>query len=263
MEPLTLTISGLTAGYSRTPVIDGLSMQPIAAGHVSALVGPNGAGKSTLLRAVAGLLPAQGSIRLGGRELIAASARERAARVTFMPQALPQRVGLSVFEAVLTALRASPIEDVSFAETKDLYRRVMATLERVGIAPLAMRSLDHLSGGERQLASLAQALVREPKVLLLDEPTSALDLRHQVSVMSLARDLAGDGRIVLSVLHDLNLAAAWADHIVVLHGGRVDCEGPPVEALTPDVLARVYGVRARVTRERDRARIDVDGLVPR
>jgi len=261
MTAQTLAVRDLVAGYAQRPVIRGLSIEAIRAGHVCALVGPNGAGKSTLLRALAGLMPVQGSIQLDGQELVTASQRERARRVTFMPQTLPQRVGLTVFEAMLSALRASPLEDVSFSETRALHERIMATLHRVGIAALAMRPLDHLSGGERQLASLAQSVVREPAVLLLDEPTSALDLRHQVSVMSLVRDLAADGRIVLAVLHDLNLAAAWADQLVVLHDGRVAAAGPPAEALTSEMLARVYGVRAEVVRDRGRSRIEVEGLI--
>jgi len=259
-----MSITSLSAGYPENRVIDGLTIDSIKPGHVSVLVGPNGAGKSTLLRALAGLMPASGSIRVGEQELMGASARVRAARVTFMPQSLPQRVGLTVLEAMMAALRASPIEDLAFSETRALHDRVMATLRRVGIAELAMRPLDHLSGGERQLASLAQAVVREPKVLLLDEPTSALDLRHQVTVMSLVRALAADGRIVLAVLHDLNLAAAWADHVVVLHQGRKDSEGAPASAITPEMLARVYGVRARVDRDASgRTRVDVDGVVER
>jgi iron complex transport system ATP-binding protein len=260
--PLTLTIDGVSAGYPRKPVLERMSVANIHGGRVSTLVGPNGAGKSTLLRAIAGLLPARGSIRIDDTELIGASARDRARWITFMPQSLPQRIGLTVFEAMLSALRASPLEDLGFAPMSALERRAMSALDRVGIADLAMRPLDHLSGGERQLASLAQSVVREPRVLLLDEPTSALDLGHQVSVMKLVRALAADGRIVVAVLHDLNLAARWADHIIVLHQGRVECAGPPAEALTAGVLARVYGVHAVVARDHHgRATISVEGLI--
>ena len=138
----------------------------------------------------------------------------------------------------------------------------MATLERVGIGDLALSPLDHLSGGERQLASLAQAIVREPALLLLDEPTSALDLRHQVVVMELVRELAAEGRIVVVVLHDLNLAVRWAGHVVVLDQGRAVAVGPPGDAISPDVLARVYGVAARIEPVgQGRSQIVVDGLM--
>ena len=122
-------------------------------------------------------------------------------------------------------------------------------LERLGIAGLAMRSLNRLSGGQRQLVGLAQALVREPEILLLDEPTSALDLRHQVSVMALVRRVAvARGLVGLVVMHDLALAARFSDRLVALKDGRVEADGRAEEALTPDLLARVYGVRARVER---------------
>ena len=139
--------------------------------------------------------------------------------------------------------------------------RAIATLERIGIGDLALTPLDHLSGGERQLASLAQAVVREPALLLLDEPTSALDLRHQVVVMQLVHELAAEGRIVVVVLHDLNLAVRWAGHVVVLDHGTPAAVGHPVDAITPDVLARVYGVHARIERVANgRPQIVVDGL---
>ena len=141
-----------------------------------------------------------------------------------MPQTLPQRVALTVLEAVIAALRASPLADRD-RPADERATRAVAVLERVGIADLALEPLDHLSGGQRQLASLAQAIVREPAVLLLDEPTSALDLRHQVVVMTLVREFAAEGRIVIVVVHDLSLAARWADQVVVLEQGRA--VGPP------------------------------------
>lgn len=111
-----------------------------------------------------------------------------------------------------------------------------------------MEQLRRLSGGQRQLVSLAQAVIREPRVLLLDEPTSALDLRHQTQVMGLVRELASEGKVVVIVLHDLNLAARWADHIVVLSNGAVAAQGNPETAITVDMLAGVYGVEAVVER---------------
>lgn len=256
---LALEVNGLTAGYRNRSVLKNLSLAPVGAGHVTALVGPNGAGKSTLLRALAGLLPAKGSARLGGHELLGLPLAERASRVTFMPQALPQRVALSVLEAVIGALRASPLGGLG-SSSRAVRDRAIAILERVGIADLAMEPLDQLSGGQRQLASLAQALVREPQLLLLDEPTSALDLRHQALVMSLVRDLAAEGRIVVVVMHDLDLAVRWAENVVIVDSGTVFAEGRPERAVTPGTLAHVYGVQARVERcSRGRLRVIVDG----
>lgn len=242
-----LAITGVSAGYGSRRVLHGLTLPPITPGHVTALVGPNGAGKSTLLRVLAGLLPAQGSVTLGTRELANASLTDHAAHVSFMPQLQPQRVMLSVLESVIAALKASPIDAVTLS-TADAEHRAVAILERVGIVDLALEPLGHLSGGQRQLVSLAQAIVRDPEVLLLDEPTSALDLGHQVGVMHLVRDLAADGRIVIAVVHDLALAARWATDVVVMHHGRLAIAGPAESAITPALLAQVYGVRARVER---------------
>ncbi|HMO27930.1 ABC transporter ATP-binding protein [Enterovirga sp.] len=242
-----LVIRGLSAGYRGRQIVSGLDLGPLEAGTVTALVGPNAAGKSTLLRAIAGLIPASGEILLGEEDLARLDLAARAARIGFMPQTLPQRVSLSVFESVLVALKASPLASgaISAPEARG---RVMASLARLGIAGRAGDHLDRLSGGQRQLASLAQALVREPRLLLLDEPTSALDLRHQLMVMSMARALAGEGRVVVAVLHDLGLAARWADRIVVLRAGAVRASGPPETALTAQVLADTWGVRGHLER---------------
>ncbi|MCC7126332.1 MAG: ABC transporter ATP-binding protein [Acidobacteria bacterium] len=257
----SLVIEGLVAGYAGRRVLDHVTLPPLAAGTVTMLVGPNGAGKSTLLRSVARLLPAEGTAWLGAVDLLRMPPRAHAATVAFMPQSLPQGVHLTVFEALLSAMNASA-DSAVFGASRESQERVVALLDRVGIRDYAHRPLDELSGGERQLASLAQTLVRDPRVLLLDEPTSALDLRHQVSVMSLVRSLADEGRIVIVVAHDLNLAARWAEALVVLRGGRLVAAGTPADALTPAVLAEAYGVSARVEHcSRGQAHVLVDGLV--
>ncbi|MFT3719675.1 ABC transporter ATP-binding protein [Pseudorhodoferax sp.] len=245
-----LQVRGLSTGYRDRRVIQRLDLPLFRPGEVHSLLGPNAAGKSTLLRALAGLLPAAGSVRLDGQELVGLPLADHARRVTYMPQTLPQGVALSVLESVLGALQASatdqPGEPGRAGHEAD-QRRAVAILERVGILHLAMEGLDHLSGGQRQLVSLAQSLVRGPRVLLLDEPISALDLQHQLRVMRLVQELARErGMIALMVLHDLQIAARWSDGIVMLSKGAVVATGTPAEAITPDTLARVYGVRARV-----------------
>ena len=156
-----------------------------------------------------------------------------------------------MLESVLGALRASATGDPAVgagpASHAASEQRAVAILERVGILHLALEGLDHLSGGQRQLVSLAQSLVREPRVLLLDEPISALDLQHQLRVMRLVQELARErGMIAILVLHDLQIAARWSDGIVMLSRGAVVATGTPTEAITPETLARVYGVEARV-----------------
>jgi iron complex transport system ATP-binding protein len=253
----TLEIRSFSAGYRNRRVISNLTLDPIRAGEVTALVGPNAAGKSTLLRAVAGLVRGEGSVRLAGQELTKLSFVERARRVSFMPQTLPQGVGLSILESVLSGLKASPA-DIDIRDEDEA--RALQVLERVGLTDVALEPLDRLSGGQRQLASLAQAIVREPLLLLLDEPTSALDLRHQVRVMSTVRSLAAEGKIIVVVLHDLNLASRWADSVVVLHRGARYVAGPPEQAISTRMLEEVYGVDARVEPcSRGRLQVVVDG----
>lgn len=255
-----LQVRDLSAGYRNRRVIEKLSLPPIASGETVALLGPNAAGKSTLLRALAGLAPASGSIQLDGVELNGLSLADRAKAVTYMPQTLPQGVALTVLETVIGALEASPTGQVGGADSAE---RAMAVLGRVGIDALAMRGIDELSGGQRQLAALAQALVRSPRLLLLDEPTSALDLNHQVRVLDLARSLAREqGMIAVLVLHDLQAAARIADRVVVLSDGRVTAVGTPEEAITPAVLADVWRVQARIDHcERGSLRMVIDDIL--
>jgi iron complex transport system ATP-binding protein len=142
---------------------------------------------------------------------------------------------------------------------KAVLKTAVDVLAEIGIAELALRPLHALSGGQRQLASLAQAIVRRPRLLLLDEPTSALDLRHQFDVMSMVRAYVREGRIAVVVLHDLTFAARWADRIIVMKDGALNAAGPPDAAITADMLASVYGVKARVQRcERGFLQVMVD-----
>ncbi|HWX49758.1 MAG TPA: ABC transporter ATP-binding protein [Roseomonas sp.] len=245
-----LEIKDLTLGYGRRTVLREASLAPLEAGAITALVGPNGAGKSTLLRGLAGLLPARGSVRLDGQEMIGLSLERRARHIAYMPQSLPQGVALTVLETLVGALKASPggFGEISLS-ARAAADRALALLERLGIAHLALVGLDRLSGGQRQMAGLAQALVRQPEVLLLDEPTSALDLRFQLAVMQLVRTLTREKALVtVVVLHDLGLAARFADRVVMLSQGEVRAEGSPEGTLTPALLAEVYGVSARVER---------------
>lgn len=237
-----LVIENLSAGYGKRPVIAGLTLPPLPVGSVMVLTGPNGAGKSTLLRALAGLLPAKGGAVLGGRDLLSIDPGKRARTVGFMPQSLVDSVGLSVLDAVMTALKVSEPE----LSLDNCRRRALTALKRLGIVKLGMSVLGQLSGGQRQIASMAQTIVTDPRLLLLDEPVSALDLRHQFHVMRTVRSLAVEGRIVVMVLHDLEMASRWADQIVVMRGGELFAAGAPKDVLTIRMLREVYGVNARI-----------------
>lgn len=237
-----LSVKGLSAGYGRKKVLSEVTIPNLCRGSVTAILGRNGAGKSTLLRALGGLHRFHGELMLDGTNLADRSLAARAQLITYMPQSLPQRVALTVLEAVIGALRATSRDPEAAA-------RSLAILERLDIRHLAMEPLDSLSGGQRQLASLAQALVRNPRVLLLDEPTSALDVGHQIHVMRTIREITREQDIIaIAVLHDLTLACRWCDRIVLLSDGQVAADGDPIAALTPVTLQQVYGVSARIER---------------
>lgn len=231
-----LALRQLSVSHGRQCVVHDLDLAAVKPGQLLALVGPNGAGKSSLLKAIAGLLPTAGDVRLDGEAMAGWSLRRRATQIGFMPQSIPDDLGMSVLDALVS------ISHTSKGGTEDeLAAHAMTWLEHLQIAHLALRPLAGLSGGQRQMASLAQALVREPRVLLLDEPTSALDLRHQARVMSAVREFARGPRIAVVVLHDLGLAARWADRMALLHQGSIVADGAPHDVLTPAQLAEVYG----------------------
>lgn len=257
-----LTISGLDAGYGGQPIISGFSLPPLTAGEVVSVVGPNGAGKSTLLRSLAGLIPAHGSIRLDDAELTRLSLADRAKRVTYMPQTLPQGVALTVLETVVASIRATPLRGAVYTDAQAA-ERAYEVLQRINAEALAGQRLDRLSGGQKQLAGLAQALAREPRLLLLDEPTSALDLHYQLRVLDLAREAAAErGMTVMIVLHDLQAAARVSDRIAVMAKGKLVAFGTPDEAITPDILAEVYRVTARVQRcDRGALQVMIDDVL--
>lgn len=230
-------------GYPRRRVFEGLELDGIAPGTLAALVGPNAVGKSTLLKAIAGLRPVHGQVLLDGTDLSTLSPRERLRRVGYLPQALPQASSLVAYEAMLGALRVSRA-DLDRAQAEAAIAEVFTTL---GLDALALRPLNELSGGQRQMIGLAQVLVRAPRLLLLDEPTSALDLRWQLQVLQAVRAQVAAGRtLAVIAVHDLNLALRFCDRIVVLGPGRVLAAGRPAEVLTPELLRVAYGVRARV-----------------
>lgn len=257
----TLQVRNLSVGYKRATVLHGISLPDLLPGQVIALVGPNGAGKSTLLRSLAGLLPALGNVQLGELDLLGCNRRQRAAVLGFMPQTLPDGIALSVLETLLGALRGGdPL--AAHGSAREQQQKAFKVLQQLGIEHLALSPLQALSGGQRQMVSLAQAIIREPRLLLLDEPTSALDLRYQNDVMQRVRQLADQGCIVVVVLHDLGLAARWADRIMVLERGRLHAAGTPQQTLTPSMLEQVYRVKARIeTCSQGRVQVHVDGSV--
>lgn len=232
-----LKLQDLSVCYGRQRAVQGVSGE-VRRGEVIGLIGPNGSGKSTLLKALAGLLPYEGSVKWNARELHSLGSRERAAALSY----LPQQVGFSqpflVHEVVLmgsyAALDRWGREPASSA--------VAECLERVGITALRDRPVTSLSGGEAQRVRLAQALAQQAEYLLLDEPTSALDLQHQLELSALLRSLSGEGKTQMVALHDLNLARRLCSRLWLMERGSLRMQGSPEEVLASQEFASVFAV---------------------
>ncbi len=222
-----------------------LSLEP----HIfTGIIGPNGSGKSSLIRALSRTLkPSNGAVLLDGQNLYSAlSARVSAQAIGVVPQDTSVSLDFSVREVVRMG-RAPHLPVRPFAsETLEDEQIVTKALREARVEDLAERLVTTLSGGERQRVLLARALAQQPKILLLDEPTANLDLRHQAEVLTLAQDSARSGSTVLAVLHDVNLAAAYCDALVLLHGGQIAASGTPGDVLTAENLQAVYGARVWV-----------------
>ncbi|HEY58573.1 MAG TPA: heme ABC transporter ATP-binding protein [Anaerolineae bacterium] len=240
-----LRIAHLHAGYLSRPVLHDVTLE-IAPGHITVLVGPNGAGKTTLIRALSGTLPrVRGQVTWQGHDLLRLPPQKRARFLAVVPQARHLPSAFTVRQAV--ALGRTPYLDWLGSLGQRDHQAVARALRLTQLEPLAERLLGHLSGGEQQRVLLARALAQETPVLLLDEPTTHLDLRHQMQILALVQRLARQENLaVLMVLHDLNLAARFADQVALLHQGRLVTLGPPKAVFTPERLARIYGLPIQV-----------------
>ena len=237
-------VVGLSASYGRTRVLESVRLTVDPGGWL-AIIGPNGSGKSTLLRSILGFHPHQGIVRVDGVPTTGMARRERARCLAYAPQIPVLPEGVTARDYV--ALGRTPHRPL-LAAPRGIDRQVVAdVMDRLGLGPMAERSLATLSGGEQQRAVLARALAQQPRVLLLDEPTASLDLGHAQQVLDLVDRLRRqDGLTVLSTLHDLTLAGQYADRLALLSEGRVVAEGTAAEVLTPAALRTHYGARAEV-----------------
>lgn len=246
---MTLQINNLSFGYTKKPVLHDISVDGFKAGQLTALIGPNATGKSTFFKCVAGLLKIDPkAITVNGENAadLGRSAWNR--KVCYMPQTFSSNAALTVFDVILLArknLSGWKVSDEDVAKVAD-------TLEKVNISHLSEVFVGDLSGGQQQMVSIAQTIVRDPALFLLDEPTSALDLRHQLQIMNIIREESRErGILSIVALHDLNLAARFADHVVLMREGRVVLSGSPREVLSSPELARTYGVNIDIHETKD------------
>lgn len=238
---------GVTIRYPRAgrPALSAVSCR-VEARRLTAAVGPNGSGKTTLVRALAGLLPLEGgTVTVGGRNASAWPRDEFARVVGVLPQREEILFPLRVAETVMLG-RYAHLGPIAAAGDADR-AAVSDALERCDVAELSERPVDSLSGGEWQRVRLARALAQAPQALILDEPTASLDIRHEMELFELFRRLTDGGLATLVITHHLNLAARFADHILLLSGGELVAEGPPREVLTRETLGRVFEWPVAVT----------------
>jgi iron complex transport system ATP-binding protein len=240
-----LRANGLSLAYDDTPVVSDLDLV-VPPGRITAIVGANACGKSTLLRALARLLaPRHGTVHLDGRALRSIPTRELAQRLGILPQGPVAPDGLTVLDLVNRG--RSPHQTWWRQWSKADQSAVYAALAATDITDLADRSVDELSGGQRQRAWIAMAMAQGTQVLLLDEPTTYLDLAHQIDVLDLVTDLnRNEGRTIVMVLHDLNQACRYADHMVAMKSGRIVAEGDPADVITAAIVEDVFDLRCQV-----------------
>jgi iron complex transport system ATP-binding protein len=240
-----LVATGITVTIEGATVVDSVDIE-VVPGRMTALIGPNGAGKTTLMRVLAGVArPTAGSVRWADGDWLARPRRDRAHIAALVEQDARAELPMTVESVV--ALGRTPYRALFAASSRDDDRVVASALASVGITDFAHRLFDSLSGGERQRVHVARALAQQPQLLLLDEPTNHLDVHAQLDTLALVQRLTrDDGVAAIAALHDLNLAASYADEVVVLAAGRVVASGSPDTVLTADMLREVYRVEATV-----------------
>lgn len=237
-------LAGVTFGYRSAPVVEAISVA-VRPGEFLGVIGPNGSGKSTILKLMSGYLrPWRGTVTVAGAPIERLARAALGRTIAVVPQDTAVGLPFTVMEMVLLG-RTPHQRGFGFESEADLAAARRA-LERTATLGLAGRRVDELSGGERQRVILARALAQEPRVLLLDEPAAYLDIRHEVEMYDLLQDLQRGGMTVVSVLHDLNIAALYCERLLLLHQGRIVRVGTPAEVMTYATLTEVYGTEVYV-----------------
>ena len=244
-----IRIRDVEFSYASVPVLKNICME-VAESEILGIIGPNGAGKSTLLRCIDRILsPQKGTIFLNERDISKMSRLEIAKRMGYIPQSTTQVFPATVFETVLMGRRPH----ISWRCNERDVEKVLEVLHLLDLEGLAMRDINELSGGQQQKVFIARALVQEPDVLLLDEPTSNLDIKHQLEVMDIIKEIARKrGISAIMAIHDLNLAARYADRLIMMKNGMIYAAGEHFSVLTPENIREVYGVEVEVSKHNGR-----------
>ena len=239
-----LAAQGLCTGYGERQIITDLDVR-IPDGGFTVIIGPNGCGKSTLLRSLVRLIkPTSGAVLLEGADIARIRSKLLAQQIGLLPQASIAPEGITVID--LVSRGRHPHQSALRRWSEHDEQAVQEALTRTRLTDLTTRAVDELSGGQRQRVWIAMALAQETPILLLDEPTTYLDISHQIDVLDLCTGLQREGRTLVAVLHDLNQAARYATHLIVLQAGRIVAEGPPAAVVTAELVGQVFGVAARV-----------------
>lgn len=245
---MSLLLNELSFSYGKTEILKQITLgfQP----QVNIIIGPNGAGKSTLIKCMAGLLTAKGQITYKEKTIGKNYDEYYSTIMSYLPQYSGNTASLTVFETVLLGR----LNTLSLKIDNATLNKVNRLLSELEISEIAKKQLNELSGGQQQMVYIAQAIIKDPSVILLDEPLNSLDIHHQFEILDIIKALSIENQtITVIALHDLNLAAKYADHIVVMHQGAIHSQGKPAEVLTVEMIRDVYQVEAKIV-------IDSDGI---
>ncbi len=246
---MAIHIKELEFSYSKEKILKDISLD-IEGHQCVAILGPNGAGKSTLIRCINNLLrPQQGTICINNTNIKTFSRKELAKRLSYIPQSTESLFSLRVFDMLLMGRRPH----ILWKNTEKDRDKVVEAMKTLNIEHLAFRQFSELSGGMQQKIMIARALAQETEIVLLDEPISNLDIRHQFEVMNIMKSLIHTrGILALMVLHDLNIAAMYADTVIIMENGKIIHYGPTEDVLTKENIASIYGVEAHISKRENR-----------